>query len=367
MATAFGRLLDTLPPEGLQLYCPVPLQQHPSGGQCLDRAGAAWAIEQGLCAPDSRMTRMNFGTFIAHGMPFVTEEAAIAMTYYTHWACKWDDHLDTLTGNPARAAALSAEANRVLYEPSDVPLPADPFLTSLRDLRRVLQACLPPDGLAAVRSENAQWLGGQLWKLALQSSTAAPAVGEYLRMRWPKCGAGVLAAYTAPGAGYAMTPDEFYDPLVRAFTLSVFYPCTIVNDLGSLAKEAQAGQRDINLFSALAAEHGLDTTTALLKAAELYERMLCLMLRLQERLLKDPRPAVVRYAAELPQWIPATVEFTAISARYFTSDAAGTGPATPLTVSPSPTPMLWDPDDLTPPPYPDIAWMWHQLKPALGE
>ncbi|MGK5640359.1 terpene synthase family protein [Streptomyces sp. URMC 126] len=364
MTTTLGELVSNLPPEGLRLYCPVPLREHPAGGRVLDEAGAAWAVEQGLCSPGSRLTRMNIGALIAHGMPFVTEAAGIAMTCYSYWAFKWDDHLDTLTGDLARAVALTGEANRVLYEPPDAPLPADPFLSSLRDLRKRMEECLGTDGMEAVRSENAHWLGGQLWKVALQSAgTAVPTVGEYLRMRWPKAGAGALAAYTAPGAGYAMTPAELYDPLVRAFTLATFYPCLIVNDLGSLAKEAQDG--DVNLFSALAAEQSLDTATALFKAAELYERVLCLMLRLQQRLLRDPRPAVARYAAELPQWVPASLDFTAASARYLTAETTGDGDGPPAlpTLTPSPTPLLWDPDDLTPPPYPDIAWMWRHLSP----
>ncbi|GAA0443377.1 hypothetical protein ABZ951_21580 [Streptomyces sp. NPDC046215] len=365
MTTPLSRLVGSLAPEGLQLYCPVPLQEHPAGGAFLDRAGAAWAVGQGLCAPGSRITRVNIGTFVARGMPYVTEQAAIAMTCYTYWAFLWDDHLDHLAEDPARAMALTGEANRVLYEPSDIPLPSDPFLTSLRDLRRLLEACLDPDAMAMLRSENDLWLGGQLWKLALQSRTTPPTVGEYLRMRRYKAGSGPLAVYTGPGAGYAMTTADLYDPLVCAFTQSVFYPCTIINDLGSLAKETQNGQDGISLFTALATEHSLDTTTALLKAAELYERTLCLMLRLQQQLLEDPRPAVARYAAELPQWIPATVVFTATSARYLTTSLAGQAdaPATQPLISPSTNPLLWDPDDLTPPPYPDIAWIWQHLAP----
>ncbi|MGV9884460.1 terpene synthase family protein [Streptomyces sp. NPDC003006] len=365
MTTTLSSLMSSLPPEGLHLYCPVPLREHPAGSQMLDGTGAAWAVEQGLCSPGSRLTHMNLGGLIAHGMPFVTEAAGTAMTCYSYWAFKWDDHLDTLTSDLSRAVALTGEANRVLYEPPDAPLPADPFLSSLRDLRKQMEECLGTDGMAALRAENTHWLGGQLWKAALQSAaTAAPTVGEYLRMRWSKAGASALASYTAPGAGYVMTPAELYDPLVRAFTQAAFYPCIIINDLGSLAKEAQE-DGEVNIFSALAADQALDTAAALLKAAELYEHILCLMLRLQQRLLQDPRPAVARYAAELPQWIPATVNFTATSARYLTAETTSDndGPPALPTLTPSPTPLLWDPDDLTPPPYPDIAWMWRHLNP----
>lgn len=45
------------------------------------------------------------------------------------------------------------------------------------------------------------------------------------------------------------------------------------------------------------------------------------------------------------------------TSRYHTPAAASVRwPSITLTDQP----VLWDPDDLTPPPYPDIAWWWHQ-------
>lgn len=199
-------------------------------------AGLEWAIAQGLTAGGTRAAQMKFGQFVAEGMPFITDEAAIAMTCYTWWACVWDDHLDTLVDKPGEAVLLSAEANRAFYELFAAPVPDDPLLTSLREVAVLMQSCIGPEALATVRGENANWLWGALWKLGLRSRSTSPTISEYLRMRWPKCGGGALAVYTAPGAGYSMAPSEHYDPLVRAFTQSVFLPCTIINDLGSLGK-----------------------------------------------------------------------------------------------------------------------------------
>jgi hypothetical protein len=54
--------------------------------------------------------------------------------------------------------------------------------------------------------------------------------------------------------------------------------------------------------------------------------------------------------------------------RAWTSPPSQTKPPGGTTVAPpaltlTPAPTLWDPDDLTPPPYPDIAWWWQQLRP----
>lgn len=94
--------------------------------------------------------------------------------------------------------------------------------------------------------------------------------------------------------------------------------------------------------------------------------MLCLMLHLQARLLDDHRPAVRRYASELPQWIPATASFTYSSARYLDISTPEdysietNAPSTAIQINTTPT--LWDPNDLTPPPYPDIAWWWDHVQ-----
>ncbi|MEU6915782.1 polyprenyl synthetase family protein [Streptomyces olindensis] len=351
---------SALPTDDLALFCPVPLVRHEAPGETIDRAGAEWAVGHGLCAADATVVRSGIGGLLAAGMPFVTTRAAGVMSRYTYWALLLDDHLDTLTAHPAQAIALVGEANRVMYEPAAAPVPADnPWLTSLRDLRGMLDDCLGPEGMNTFRSEHSHWLGGQLWKLAAWHRAEPPGVGEYLRLRWQKSGAATLAACTPPGSGYSLSAADFYDPKVRAFTSALFQACTIVNDLVGMAKEAATGERGINIFSTLAAEHGLDPLAALLKAGELYERVVLVMLRLQQELLADPRPSVARYAAELPQWLPATIDFTATSARYLSEHKPGLAAVPKVTTTPKP--VLWDPADLTPPPYPDIAWWWRLL------
>lgn len=57
--------------------------------------------------------------------------------------------------------------------------------------------------------------------------------------------------------------------------------------------------------------------------------------------------------------LAAAIHFMATSARYLTEHKPDLA-AVP-TVTTTPTPVLWDPDDTTPPPYPDIAWWWKLL------
>ncbi|MBT2442715.1 hypothetical protein J7E93_21910 [Streptomyces sp. ISL-36] len=362
-----AQTLESLSLKEVKLFCPITPAPPNADGKELDRHAAQWAVQQGLCAPDSLITRARLGELIATGMPFFTPEAAVSLSCYTYWAFVWDDHLDSLVDDPAAAIALTAEANRVMTEPAAAPLLDNTFVTSLREVRTMMDGCLDPDAMHTVRAEHMQWLGGQLWKLALHRRPTPPTVGEWLRMRWQKAGTGALAALVPPGGGYALPPRDVDDPLVRAFTQAVFYPCTMVNELGSLMKEQADGQGHVNLLSAMAVEHGIGLAEALIKVWELYERTVAVMLRLQERLLRDARSSVVRYATELPQWLPATVTWMSGNIRYLTAPDRNSRQEPALALCPPPelsltgSPQLWDPDDLTPPPYPDIAWLWNQL------
>jgi hypothetical protein len=83
-------------------------------------------------------------------------------------------------------------------------------------------------------------------------------------------------------------PEHFHTPLVRAFTLSVFWPCVLINDIVSLAKEIRADHP--NIVTVLGAEHGGGLADGLLRTWELYERTVGLMLRLQASSATIPVP-----------------------------------------------------------------------------
>jgi Terpene synthase family 2, C-terminal metal binding len=342
--------------DGIRLWCPVPLRTHPLGAEALDRTILEWAGTHGLLDA-ARPPRWNFGFAQAAAGPFFRDEAAVATGILTLWACLLDDHLDTLAARPDHLAALCGEVLRAFSEPDPVPVPGDRWIAAARDVRRRIdRACAPLDtaelGYAMARSH-----AGWLWKYALSRPGRQTGVGEYLRMRYFKGGLDVLASLIGPGAGYRVDPGAFHSPLVRAFTHAATWPAVLINDVGSLAKEATLDQP--NIVTVLAAEHGIGIVEALMKTMELYERLIGVMLRLQKTLLADDDPGIVRYATELPQVLPATVHFTIISSRYPQApgdDDTAPRPAVTLTEAP----LLWDRADPTPPPYPELAWIWDQ-------
>ena len=268
-----------------------------AGAEKLDACGVRWSVEQELCAPGSRATRMNVGLCVAAGSPFVTEEAAMAATCYFYSGLLKDDYLESRSHDPGYLAIQAAEANRVLLEPRSAPVPDCKWLTALRSLADMFESLMTPEQMTVWRSEHMAWVIGELWKFSLQRREAPPPPGEYLRMRWYKGGIGTIAALAALDTGYALSAEEFRDPLVSAFTRAVGYSCLLINDLISLAKESPLGQSGLNIVSVVS-RHADGPIAALAEVWKLWERMICLMLRLQGQLLNDPRPAVARYATE---------------------------------------------------------------------
>ncbi|MFB4319185.1 terpene synthase family protein [Actinomadura sp. 21ATH] len=357
----------------LKVFCPVPLKTHPVTDDLDDHAGR-WALEQGLYREGDPRLRMRIGYFIGAGTPYVTEEFVRAFACYNIWGIPWDDHLDRLSADPAALMAHVAEASRVFSEPGCVPSPEDPWLNAMRASLQRLERILTPAGYESFCSTNLAWFHGQLWKYALQLRAEPPSMGEWLRMRWAKLGTGILAATTCPPAGHPMAADVMAEPAIRAFTHATLLAPGFLNDLASLAKETPTAQAPLNLVSVLCRMYGIGVPDAALKVMDLYERMTGLALRLRERLLADPRPAVAHYALALPQWLPAALHWSLISPRYLERDGGGDGrpdlESPPLVVSDTPT--VWDPQDLAPPPYPELAWMWAQehageAPPASGE
>ncbi|WP_331737264.1 hypothetical protein [Streptomyces sp. NBC_00019] len=342
--------------DNVSLWCPVPLRLHPLGAEELDRHILTWAHEHGVL-DGPRPPRWNFGFAQAAAGPFFQDEAAIATGILTLWACLFDDHLDELGACPEEVAVLSSEVLRAFVEPDPAPVPEDRWVSAARDVRRRIDRAVAP--LDTLELGHAMGLShaGWLWKYAMSRPGRKVGVGEYLRMRYLKGGLDVLASLIGPGAGYRVDPGAFHSPLVRAFTQAALWPAVLVNDVGSLAKEASFDQP--NIVTVLAAEHGIGIPEALLKTMELYERLLGVMLALQKVLQAHEDPAVVRYATELPQCVPATVHFTITSARYLpTGDADADTPLTAPSVTITETPLLWDVENLTPPPYRELAWIW---------
>ncbi|OLT33223.1 hypothetical protein BJF79_08045 [Actinomadura sp. CNU-125] len=332
---------------------------HPAGAEPVDAFGVEWAVRHDLFTGDSAAARMNVGLAIAAAMPFTSEEFVKAFTAYCYWTFAWDDHLDTLADDPAALAAHIAEVAFALNASTEAPIAEDRWVRGARASRDLLSRCMSPAGRAAFVETNNYWITGELWKRVMQHRQARPGVGEFIRMRKAKMGMTVLAAMTGPGGGYPMGSRQLSEPPVQAFSEAVLLACSFFNDMVSALKEAPV-QKHINIMAALGRDDGLPDDRTNAAAYELYERTVCLALRLQRRLLADPRPEVVRYAAELPQWIPATLHFTATSARYHLPDLPGD------ILELSDTPLVWDSDDHTPPPHPQIAWWWDHALPHVA-
>lgn len=339
--------------EKIKIWSPVPYQSHPHAEE-IEAASLQWSVDHGLCEPGH--DGLWLGGAMADCMPFSEADLLLPYACYSYWAFLWDDHLDTLAADPTTLGIHLSEGLRVMHEPN-VPVPDDRWLIALRDIRRMYDHTWPPSAVERLVAENSILFSGHLWKASLRARSEPPTVAEYLRMRWAKSGLGTGVAATTAASGYLLTAAEYADPTVRAFCQAATFPSAVANELVSLAKELIAGDASTNLVSVIRHHDHLTTAEAAMRVWQLYEQICTLTLHLQRQLRDDPRPAVSRLAAELPQWIPGAWAFMIRTSRYHTPAAA---PVRWPSISLTDHPVLWDPDDLTPPPYPDIACWWHQ-------
>lgn len=354
-----------LVPRELTVYCPIALPDNPFDVDDIERQAVEWCQEHGLWRPAGASVTMDAAVGMTSALPTASEDLVVAATRYFYWGALLDDYWDTLADDLPRIAAHAGELDRALFATPTAPLPrGDLWAAALRDLRAQFVAVLGTPCFAALQHENAVWLNGQLWYSAVRRRETRPGVGEYLRMRWVNSGVGTLIPFTAAAAGCrGLDAWQLGDPAVRAFAEAVMFSCALLNDLFSIAKELVTGTAATNLYSVLAHAEGLDTAECLVKGWQLYERLVALVVRLREQLLTDPRPDVVLLAGDLPNWIPAAVGWASTTARYYQVDRGDRATCfTPPELVVSDAPSLWDPENLTPPPYPEIAWWWATIE-----
>lgn len=349
-----------LPLDSFEIFCPFPLKVHPIGAADLDAYMLDWADGFGLLEEGPYRRGWNIGLFVAGGEPFLTEEAIKAHSCFFQLYMCWDEHLDELSADLGELAIHVGEGLHAFMEPHPSPIADGKWTAALRDAYRRVDQSVGSHDIREFYTANTRVLVGWMSKYAMSQKGKPPAFGEYLRMRISKSGMDTLTTFTAPGAGYDLPAGHYYAPELRALTCSVLWACIIINDIFSLAKELNTPQKE-NIILVLANEHEIGMEAALERAIVLYEQTVCLVVRLQAQLQHSPHPAVARYAREIPHWISSTLHFSKTSIRYFESptfDLPVTLPAVNLVG----TPTRWDPEDLTPPPYPDMAWWWGQLR-----
>lgn len=345
-------------PQVVNIYSPYPLRGHHHDTASIDKQALSWCRHYGLWDPNNPAAPLGCASAVAAALPEAHESTLVALTTYFYWASLLDDHWDTHRDLASMVAAVG-ELQRAIYAAPQAPRPiGDRWAHSLHALRSRIENVLTDDDIAQFRLEHTVWLGGQLWYTALQQQPTPPPIGTYLRMRWAKSGIATLLPFTADTLGiHRLTEQQRSEPAVRAFTEAVMFACALLNDIFSAAKEANSHTLATNAISVLAHAEKRDTATGMVTTCQLYERILVLTLRLQQQLRADPRPAIAGYGAALPNWIPAGIAWAGTTTRYRTPDTATTWPHLNI----CDTPTLWNPDDTTAPPYPDIAWWWTTL------
>ncbi|HET9380471.1 MAG TPA: hypothetical protein VFP69_06540 [Streptomyces sp.] len=336
-------------------YSPVPDAVHPAAS-AVDAHSADWAVGHGLCKPESRLTGIGVGTFVARCYPGArhTEHLETAADLVLLAFALDDAHLaPDATGLVPAACRLLA----VLDAP-EAPV-TDPYEAALRDVVRRLGTSTTAANTAAIADGFRKSLLHNLWHVHNWRRGELPALNDYVTLRAGDVGGPWFSAFAPVCGAYELPSGAARDPRVRALTQAASLAAGVDNDLCSFSREDATGEK--NLLHVLMRDHACSPARAHVLAVGLRNRLMLLYTRLRDAVSADG-PALARYAHDLGHVVRGNLEWCHASARYRAPDPAGTPGAVPL----PPLVVTGDPGGIDPAPLdlPATAWWWDRLPPA---
>ncbi len=123
---------------------------------------------------------------------------------------------------------------------------------------------------------------------------------------------------------------------------------------------ALKGQTGQNIVTVLANERGCGLQQAVVDAVAMRDRMMCLFLRLSDRLLPGASVELRSYLSDLGHLLRGNIEWSMRVPRYNSLGSADQPPGRTATMFPGWADQPAD-GSLEPLPLPAIAWWWNQL------
>lgn len=334
-------------------YCPLPASaSHPAAAE-IDHEAVSWLYRMRLGASDEhrrQLARANFGLLSALATPDGITERVQWAADFLYWGFALDDARDE-AGRPERLQDVVVQVNkmqRILEVPDTTLLSGEPLADGLRLLQHRFISFATPTQVRRYQEGMRTYYFSVLWEITSRNSGAVLSLDEYSAMRMKSAGHPPMTAMLEAINGYALADRDLDSPAVRALTEMNWLLVAWDNDLYSYGKEAGKYRNGNNLVDVLAMTQGLSAQEAMDEALRLRDRVLCLFLKLQRRLLADAGLALSRYIVDLGIWIRANIEWGTSSARY-TGSTAG-------------SPGVWaeQPHDSDPSPLdlPSIRWWW---------
>jgi hypothetical protein len=344
-------------------YCPIPPAVHPDVAAVAERS-FAWLTRVGLC-PDERARRRamasNAAEFYGRITPDGDGERLSIAADWIYWAGFFDDtRCDEAPAGSDRFTDLVARLLRMLETMDPRHAEGDACLLALHDIAlRYGRAATPVQVNRWVEAQR-KWLMGVIQRRDMDARGGVPGLDAYLTMRLHDAAGAPITSMIEVVNGAEVPGREMDSPEVRAISEVASMIGALDNDRISRFKEIHGGGEELGLVRVMAHARRCSLDEALRHVVALRDRMMCLFLRLRDRVTRGASPALRRYVDDLGHMIRGHIDWSFTTARYSTVYGAGGAPSGAVSLS-----IGWAPgpaDDLVEaPPLPSIAWWWEPV------
>ncbi|TDC48288.1 Camphene synthase [Micromonospora sp. KC207] len=315
-----------------ELFCPGPVRDDPALGEEVNDRVVEWAEQVGIYP--GRLDRLragNFGRLIMLAHPATSDpDRLLAATkcVVAEWAA--DDYMVdevSLGADPTIVGSRLAKLH-VIVDPARLPARyapqldqyrrEEPIATAFRSAMQHLSRYVSVPQLARFQHQMSilfvAWNQEADWHV----NRRTPPVWEYLVQRH-------LNSYLPPMilvdavAGYELSPEEFFHPLVRRAFTTAGLAAVLLNDIYSGAQESDT---DFNLPRVIAAEHNCALEEGITRTVEIHNELMHEFVADAVTLSLTGSPMLRRFLADTWAWLGGSREWHATTARYHKQQGA---------------------------------------------
>ncbi|MCW6006090.1 Camphene synthase [Micromonospora sp. CPCC 205371] len=317
------------------LYCPPAVRDDRVLGDVVNDRLVEWAAEVGVYPGRLEEVRTaNFGRLIMLAHPESDDPdrlLAAAKCALAEWSV--DDHyIDNDAVEPQLIGQRLAIAHAAL-DPVQLPVRyvpdyeeqvrLDPVLRALRSSLANLGRYASVTQVARLQRELSVMLVGYGQEAVWRGAGRPVPVWEYLMHRHENGFLPCIVLVDAV-AGYELPAPEFADHRVRRVCTMAGSAAVLVNDLYSMAKEADTGGQNFNLPAVVAAEEGCSLREAIDRSVEIHNELMHTIEAEAAALSATGSPALRRFLAGVWAWLGGGREWHATSARYHSREGEHT-------------------------------------------
>ncbi|MFE1321690.1 hypothetical protein [Kitasatospora phosalacinea] len=340
------------------LFCPIPSSLHPDH-EAVGKSTELWLDTMGFTEDAERRKRLlaigahEFVCRIARDA-----ESTTGLELASQWLCSMltlDDEWDTgrLSRDPSRVLTIAATLLAVINSSNSHPSEADRYVASVRDVFSRARAWAPALSVKRWADSQLESFMGAATIVAYRTERRSMTLSEYLTIGPLDRGSRSCIELIEVCERTAIPQSQLDSPRVHALTQAAKFLVLVAADVYSFRREDDHGALESNIVDVLQRHLACSQEQALLEAAALHDRTMCLFLRLADRTSRRAGAELQRYITQLSNLVSGNLEWGFTSARY-TERTPGSLPAAERAERPAD-------GRLTPPPYPEIAWWWDQL------